>query len=119
VKNKIMLNPATTEKTHCYHCGELCENDSLKIDEKVFCCQGCKLVYEVLSENDLCTYYDLESFPGESQKEKKGKANRFDYLNDEETAQKLLDFQNESECHVTFHIPLIHCASCIWLLENL
>ena len=76
-------------------------------------------MYEVLSENDLCTYYDLESFPGESQKEKKGKANRFDYLNDEETAQKLLDFQNESECHVTFHIPLIHCASCIWLLENL
>lgn len=114
-----MLNPATTEKTHCYHCGEQCENDSLKIDEKVFCCQGCKLVYEVLSENDLCTYYDLESFPGESQKEKKGKANRFDYLKDEETAQKLLDFQNESECHVTFHIPLIHCASCIWLLENL
>lgn len=33
--------------------------------------------------------------------------------------QKLLDFKDEKESHITFYIPLIHCASCIWLLENL
>lgn len=103
----------------CYHCGEQCENDSLAIEDKVFCCQGCKLVYEVLAENDLCTYYDLEAFPGESQKTKTSRSNRFDYLDDETTASQLLDFKNETESHVTFYIPLIHCASCIWLLENL
>ncbi|MCS5488802.1 heavy metal translocating P-type ATPase [Algoriphagus limi] len=108
-----------TEKTKCYHCGENCENDALKVGDKVFCCQGCKLVYEVLSENDMCTYYDLGAHPGESQKEKSGRSNRFDYLKDPDTARKLLDFQNDTESHVTFYIPLIHCASCIWLLENL
>ncbi|NVJ87346.1 MAG: heavy metal translocating P-type ATPase metal-binding domain-containing protein [Algoriphagus sp.] len=114
-----MPNTINTEKTKCYHCGETCENDALAIDDKIFCCQGCKLVYEVLSENDMCTYYDLGAHPGESQKEKSSRSNRFDYLKDPETAKKLLDFQNETESHVTFYIPLIHCASCIWLLENL
>ncbi len=111
-------NPNIVE-TQCYHCGETCGDDKIRHDEKDFCCQGCKLVYEVLSENDLCNYYELESFPGESQKAKTTRANRFDYLDDPEVGQKLLDFKNDAETHFTFYIPLIHCASCIWLLENL
>ena len=103
----------------CYHCGEECSHDSLVFDEKNFCCQGCKLVYEVLSQNDLCNYYAIESTPGKSQKQSSALKNRFDYLDDAEIASKLLDFKNENESHVTFYIPLIHCASCIWLLENL
>lgn len=106
-------------KLKCYHCGEQCEPDPLAVEDKIFCCQGCKLVYEVLAENDLCAYYDLEAFPGESQKSKSSRSNRFDYLKDSHTADQLLDFKNELESHVTFYIPLIHCASCIWLLENL
>ena len=115
------MNPSNTisTPTKCYHCGESCKDDQLQIGDKKFCCQGCKLVYEVLSENNLCNYYYLESHPGESQKLKNGRANRFDYLEDSDTQLKLLDFQNEFESHVTFTIPLIHCASCIWLLENL
>jgi len=111
-------NPNIVE-AKCYHCGESCEEERIRFEEKNFCCQGCKLVYEVLSENDLCNYYQIEEFPGESQKAKSARANRFDYLNDPEIEQKLLDFKNETEKHYTFHIPLIHCASCIWLLENL
>jgi P-type Cu+ transporter len=103
----------------CYHCGEDCEHLSLVFDEKNFCCQGCKLVYEVLAQNDLCNYYELESAPGLSQKRNNTLKNRFDYLDDSEITSKLLDFTNEEESHVTFYIPLIHCASCIWLLENL
>ncbi|HAH35382.1 MAG TPA: ATPase [Algoriphagus sp.] len=116
-----MKKPATINlpAVKCYHCGEPCENENFLLEEKQFCCHGCKLVYEVLAENDLCNYYNIEAFPGESQKSQTGKSNRFDYLNDEETARNLLDFQNQEQSHVTFFIPLIHCASCIWLLENL
>ncbi|MDF2158636.1 heavy metal translocating P-type ATPase metal-binding domain-containing protein [Algoriphagus sp. CAU 1675] len=110
-------SPSLTLK--CYHCGEECEDSCLFVEDKPFCCQGCKLVYEVLSENDLCIYYELESHPGESQKKKSTQTNRFDYLDDPDTQLKLLDFKNENESHVTFYVPLIHCASCIWLLENL
>lgn len=105
--------------TRCYHCGENCESDSLQFEDKNFCCQGCKLVYEVLASNDLCEYYSIENKPGASQKDTKKSSNQFDYLNDQLVVSKLLDFKNDHESHITFYIPLIHCASCIWLLENL
>lgn len=114
---KSSLPPHTIVK--CFHCGEECDAHPMIKDDKSFCCQGCKLVYEVLAENDLCNFYEIEANPGKSQKLKSSQINRFDYLDDKDTQRGLLDFQNESESHITFYIPLIHCASCIWLLENL
>ena len=46
-----MAGSTTLEKTTCYHCGDDCETLSISIDEKSFCCNGCKGVYQVLSEN--------------------------------------------------------------------
>ncbi|WP_194974149.1 heavy metal translocating P-type ATPase [Aquiflexum lacus] len=114
--NQIVTQPS---KSTCYHCGEDCKEEILPFDGKEFCCTGCKLVYEVLNENDLCSYYEIADNPGLSQKSISSRNNRFDYLNDLDIISKLVDFQNHEETHVTFSIPLIHCASCIWLLENL
>lgn len=114
--HKTVADQAT--KT-CFHCGEFCVEEVILHDEKNFCCSGCKLVYEVLSENDLCNYYAIEANPGGTQRAVSKRSNRFDYLSDTEIASKLIDFQNDKESHVTFTIPFIHCASCIWLLENL
>jgi len=101
----------------CYHCGDECKDDSIKIDEKLFCCNGCKTVYEILDQNKLCNYYNIEQTPGISPSLNFG--NRFDYLDDPSTIQKILDFQDENISKATFHIPQMHCSSCIWLLENL
>jgi Cu+-exporting ATPase len=114
--NQIVAQPS---KSTCYHCGEDCKEEILPFDGKDFCCTGCKLVYEVLNENDLCSYYEIADNPGLSQKTVSSRSNRFDYLDDADIKSKLVDFQNAGETHVTFTIPLIHCASCIWLLENL
>lgn len=115
-----MITPNSPEiSTLCFHCGEKCDSSKIHFDDKDFCCQGCQLVYEVLSKNDLCDYYTLESQPGKTQKNTNRSTIQFDYLDDQDVKSKLLDFQNERESHVTFYIPLIHCASCIWLLENL
>jgi len=101
----------------CYHCGDECKDDSIKIEDKLFCCNGCKTVYEILDQNKLCNYYNLEQTPGISPNFNFG--NRFDYLDDPSTIQKILDFQDENISKATFHIPQMHCSSCIWLLENL
>lgn len=103
----------------CYHCGERCEEEILHHEGKDFCCAGCKTVYDVLSENDLCDYYDLSDAPGSNRRKENTRTNRFDYLDDTEVRDKLVDYQDEKQIHVTFYVPLIHCASCIWLLENL
>ena len=61
----------------CYHCGDTCADTKITKDEKVFCCNGCKTVYEILSESDLTCYYDLQSSPGAVPKEIEGK---YDFL---------------------------------------
>ena len=101
----------------CYHCGERC-NASIVSDHKYFCCEGCKFVFQLLQENGLCNYYELSEKPGIKVKGKFS-SHRFTYLENEEVKKKLLRFQDETQSHVNFYLPQMHCASCIWLLENL
>ena len=102
--------------THCYHCGDSCKEDIIKIDDKSFCCNGCKTVYEIFSENDLTCYYDFQDNPGAIPTEIKGK---YDFLDNTKIIEKLLDFNDNDNQIVTLYIPHIHCSSCIWVLENL
>ena len=44
-------------KELCYHCGEPLNDIKLSLDGYDFCCTGCKSVYKILSENNLCNYY--------------------------------------------------------------
>ncbi|MBC7388449.1 MAG: heavy metal translocating P-type ATPase metal-binding domain-containing protein [Opitutaceae bacterium] len=112
----MILNKAAI-LVKCDHCGEDCLENPLKSENKSFCCDGCKMVYELLQENDLCTYYDLEKSPGFKIKTKQKE--HFAYLENEEIAEKLLNFNEGNLASITFYIPKIHCSSCIWLLENL
>jgi P-type Cu+ transporter len=82
VVNKIDNYTETQVKTTCYHCGELCADDRVDLDNKAFCCTGCKLVYEVLKDNDLCNYYDLENQPGQTIHEHQ-LGSRFSYLDED------------------------------------
>lgn len=101
----------------CYHCGDECKDDSIRIEDKLFCCNGCKTVFEILNQNQLCNYYNFDQSPGISPAEIQ--PSRFDYLDDIQTVNKLIDFQDDKLTKVTFYIPQMHCSSCIWLLENL
>ena len=102
--------------THCYHCGDSCNDSIIKVDKKNFCCNGCKTVYEIFSENDLTCYYDFQENPGAIPTEIQGK---YDFLDNKEIIEKLLDFNDDKTQIVTLYIPHIHCSSCIWVLENL
>ena len=107
----------TIGKAVCYHCGEDCDIQTIRIEQKLFCCEGCKMVFEILNANGLCNFYELEKTPGISLKGKT--SHNFAYLGDEEVKEKLIDFTDGTTSRVTFYLPQIHCASCIWLLENL
>lgn len=105
-------------KTLCYHCSEECEEQVIRFDEKSFCCEGCKLVYELLSENNLCNYYDLAEKPGISRKDSQQNY-RYSYLEDPELKKSLISYTNGNETHITLNVPSMHCSSCVYLLENL
>jgi len=105
------------ETKHCFHCGlDVVKKEEIIFDDKSFCCNGCKTVYEIFSLNGLTDYYDFETFPGATPQDIKGK---YDFLDNEAIVDRLLDFKEESTHIATLYIPHIHCSSCIWILENL
>lgn len=105
------------EKIICYHCGDICKDKTIGVDDKYFCCCGCKIVYEILEENKLCKYYDFEKNPGISPSVRN--ETKYSYLDDEATVKQILDFSDGIVSTATFNIPQMHCSSCIWLLENI
>ena len=101
----------------CFHCGlTIPENEIIYFDQKEFCCNGCKTVYEIFSLHNLTSYYDFEKSPGATPKDIQGK---YDFLDNEAILAKLLEFQEGNTAIVSLNIPHIHCSSCIWILENL
>jgi Cu+-exporting ATPase len=102
----------------CVHCGADNGKNPVIWNEKEFCCHGCSTVYQILNENQMGDYYKIQPMSGikivsDSQ------SSKFAFLDLDEIKQKLLDFSDDNISKVKFFIPSIHCASCIWLLENL
>jgi len=104
-------------QTRCYHCNETCEDQAFRIEDKTFCCYGCKTVYEILQENGLDDYYKLAEHPGISLKENEEKP--YDFLDNPQIKVQLLNFKSPQLEKISFSIPAIYCSACILLLENL
>ncbi len=103
--------------TKCFHCGDDCGKDPIQFDDKYFCCNGCKTVYEIINTTNLDNYYQLEKTPG--LKPSFSNSGKYKYLNLPEIANPLFDFREGDIRKVRLFLPEIHCSSCIWLLENL
>lgn len=102
---------------HCYHCGlDVAKKDEIVFDEKSFCCSGCRTVYEIFTTNGLDDYYRFEKSPGATPLDSNGK---YDFLDNEAIADKLLEFKEDATQIISLYIPHIHCSSCIWILEHL
>lgn len=108
----------TEQEIHCYHCGETCLNTKIRAAEKVFCCDGCKMVYQILNQSELCEYYNLNDNPGINQRIQV-RHDKFSFLDDEKIQLQLISFEDEKQVHITFYLPQMHCSSCLYLLENL
>ena len=105
------------DTNNCFHCGlNIVKREEIVFDKKMFCCEGCKTVYEIFSQNDLSCYYDFDKSPGATPLEIIGK---YDFLENESIVSKLLEFQENGTEIISLQIPHIHCSSCIWILENL
>ena len=102
----------------CIHCGADCGTNPVIWDEMPFCCHGCKTVYQILNEKKLDKYYEIQPMSG-VKIENVNLGNKYAYLDNNEIADKLIEFSDGGISRVSLYIPSIHCASCIWLLENL
>ncbi|WP_282036966.1 heavy metal translocating P-type ATPase [Saccharicrinis aurantiacus] len=102
----------------CVHCGADCGKHPIEKNGNLFCCNGCQTVFEMLNGSEMQQYYEFEQQPGIRLNEVPHQ-NKYAYLDNDEVKEKLYDFFDNGIAKVTFYIPTIHCASCIWLLEHL
>ncbi|MDP2336154.1 MAG: heavy metal translocating P-type ATPase metal-binding domain-containing protein [Bacteroidota bacterium] len=109
-----------SEELKCIHCGNSCGKSPVLFDGNPFCCSGCSTVYQILNTNQLKQYYQIEQMPGvRIEDEKQPVDETYAFLDLENFKSKILNFSEGGISKVSFFIPEIHCASCIWLLENL
>lgn len=100
---------ATSPETqHCHLCQQPCDSDVLQDTQgNQFCCVGCQTVYSILENDPELQFKEI------------GNSSRFQYLDLPEIAEQLLVFQSGQFARVRFHLPNIHCSSCVYLLEQL
>lgn len=101
----------------CFHCGDEIIGKVILQDEKSFCCTGCRSVYNLLRDNQLDTFYELEKEPG--LKPKEANPHLYAFLDVESIRKNYIKYEDEGTAMVTLFLPHIHCSSCIYLLENL
>lgn len=105
-------------QTHCHHCQLPIKDNKVLFADYEFCCHGCESVYRLLNDHNLCQYYELDENAG-LKIDANSNSNKYDYLDKEEVKAKILRYTDGKLAHVVFHIPHIHCNSCLWLLERL
>ena len=102
----------------CHHCQAPIKDNKVLFSDNEFCCHGCESVYRLLHDYNLCQYYEIDEKAG-IKVEIHSNSKKYDYLDKEKVIAKLLRFTDQKIAHVVFHIPQIHCNSCLWLLEKL
>lgn len=110
------MSTAILHQTTCYHCGNDCAGVELVLDDHQFCCDGCRQVYSILSNNGLNNYYHYNDHPGANRAQENP---QLDYLLEPSIIRDLIEYEDDAMSIVTFYVPYIHCSSCIWLLENM
>ncbi|BCS34427.2 ATPase [Luteitalea sp. TBR-22] len=104
----------------CLHCGDTCADQGVSTPAGTFCCTGCESVFSILQTHGLTQFYACDTGAGLSQRTATSRdAARFAPLDDPAVAQRFIDANDGTWAHATLSVPSLHCASCLWLLEQL
>lgn len=106
----LVSSSSTSTDAACAHCGQ-----ALACATDVYCCTGCRAVATLLQSASLDRYYDLRH----------GRGVRPTLV--DETRRDLLwlgamedEVRNaKSRAHVTLDVQGMHCAGCVWVIEEL
>jgi len=109
------VDAAAAAPTVCIHCGGGLGAFHNPTDGP-FCCRGCKSVYELLHAEDLSRYYDLKQ--GSLPPAPTLRPDSFVWFDRmiEELPETLRD---EGPWRLSMDLQGVHCAACVWLLEEL
>lgn len=113
------MSNATSTSVVCAHCGDPCPDTSIRLEEKVFCCTGCRSVYEILQTHNLCDYYALDERAGVTMRSSRFDPAFYAVLDEPAVLSRFTEYAGDHTVMLRFEVPGMHCASCVWLLDQL
>jgi len=107
---------AAAERRACLHCGNHLGH-FWKVADGPFCCRGCKGVYEMIHAADLARFYDIK--PDAHAPAPSLRPDSFAWL-DKLLAEKHTSAHGTgAPLQLDLDIQGVHCAACVWLIEEL
>ena len=95
----------------CAHC-----RNALQATQDKFCCKGCEFVFASIKALGLSAFYSMRS---DSAGVKIQALKSYAYLGDVEVTRQICVSLPNGLTRVRFHLPTLHCAACVWILEKL
>lgn len=112
--------PKVGESAVCAHCGlKVLPHLVRPNDDKQFCCSGCRQVYAILNECGLEQYYNLREMEDAKPQSANVSGRGFEDFDDPSFTSKYVKKISETNNTVILYLEGIHCAACVWLVENL
>ena len=98
------MNTSTTDTISqglsCTHCGDSCNESILNSQQQPFCCTGCRSVYQLLADNNMCDFYRMQE--GRISKLGSTDTARFAHLDDEDLRRQLIDYEDAQQNYFYF-----------------
>jgi Cu2+-exporting ATPase len=104
----------------CRHCGlpvpaGLVEDGA----ELQFCCNGCRVAYEVIHEHGLDGYYDIKARIEAPEQAAQRSGKSFAEFDDPAFHELYCRAMPSGLATVELYLEGVHCAACVWLVEKL
>ncbi|HKQ32402.1 MAG TPA: heavy metal translocating P-type ATPase metal-binding domain-containing protein, partial [Thermodesulfobacteriota bacterium] len=107
--------------SRCLHCGEKLDSSNIiESNGKLFCCNGCRSVYELLGSLGLDDYYTIresQNIVRTTPPSDPASGEDYGYLDSESFAG--LYVREEKPHTMNFYVEGIECAACLWLIEKI
>ncbi len=101
----------------CSHCGTPLQSSGKTLS---FCCKGCEFIYKTLNGFGLQSYYRLIRTSDDTPFQALGaESKNYLHFDDPQINSGWIEKLSEDNSRISFYLPAIHCAACVWLLEKL
>ncbi|MBD3852992.1 MAG: heavy metal translocating P-type ATPase metal-binding domain-containing protein, partial [Acidobacteria bacterium] len=87
--------------------------------ELQFCCNGCRVAFEVIHEHGLDGYYDIKSRIEAPEQPAQRSGRAFTEFDDPAFHRLYCRTLPSSLATVELYLEGVHCAACVWLVEKL
>lgn len=103
----------------CDHCTETIDQGmEIVSNENIFCCHGCKTVFQILGSNGLTDFYKIRDDEGKRSNPVNKKVHDFTYMDDESFTSEFIYLTKKKPKSIKFYLEGIHCMACLWLIEK-